>query len=47
LSSKSTARKADFVAREYELDVPDGETAVAVKITGMLGEEVPVVCAAK
>jgi hypothetical protein len=46
-SGKSTARKADFVAREYELDVPGGETAVAVKITGMLGEEVPVVCAAK
>lgn len=34
------ARKADFVAGEYELDAPKGETTVAVKITDMLGEEV-------
>ncbi|MEZ5466003.1 MAG: hypothetical protein R3F22_12430 [Lysobacteraceae bacterium] len=34
------ARKTDFVVGEYELDAPDGETMVAVKITDMLGEEV-------
>jgi len=34
------ARKTDFVAGEYVLDAPDGETTVAVKITDMLGEEV-------
>jgi DNA modification methylase len=34
------ARKADFVAGDYALDAPEGETTVAVKITDMLGEEV-------
>ena len=34
------ARKTDFVVGEYTLDAPDGECAVAVKITDMLGEEV-------
>lgn len=34
------ARKTDFVAGEYELEAPDCETTVAVKITDMLGEEV-------
>ena len=34
------ARKTDFVAGDYELEAPDGETTVAVKITDMLGEEV-------
>lgn len=34
------ARKTDFVAGEYTLEAPDGETTVAVKITDMLGEEV-------
>lgn len=34
------ARKADFVAGEYTLDVPEGGATVAVKITDMLGEEV-------
>jgi DNA modification methylase len=33
-------RKTDFVVGEYELEAPDGETTVAVKITDMLGEEV-------
>lgn len=33
-------RKTDWVAGEYELEAPDGETTVAVKITDMLGEEV-------
>ncbi|WP_222928089.1 DNA methyltransferase [Luteimonas viscosa] len=40
------ARKADFVAGEYTLDAPDDETAVTVKITDMLGEEVMVTCRA-
>ncbi|MCD9033325.1 site-specific DNA-methyltransferase [Luteimonas sp. Y-2-2-4F] len=40
------ARKTDFVAGEYTLDAPDGETAVVVKITDMLGEEVLVTQAA-
>ncbi len=34
------ARKTDFVAGDYTLDAPAGETTVAVKITDMLGEEV-------
>lgn len=34
------ARKTDFVVGEYELDAPNGEASVAVKITDMLGEEV-------
>lgn len=34
------ARKTDFVAGEYALDVPDGAATVAVKVTDMLGEEV-------
>lgn len=33
-------RKTEFVAGEYVLDAPAGETTVAVKITDMLGEEV-------
>jgi adenine-specific DNA-methyltransferase len=33
-------RKADLVAGRYELPAPEGPTAVAVKITDMLGEEV-------
>ena len=33
-------RKDDLVIGEYELDAPDYETTVAVKITDMLGEEV-------
>lgn len=33
-------RKTDFVAGEYTLDAPKGETSVAVKLTDMLGEEV-------
>jgi hypothetical protein len=33
-------RKTDFVAGDYVLDAPAGETTVAVKITDMLGEEV-------
>jgi DNA modification methylase len=33
-------RKDDLVEGHYELDAPDGETAVAVKIIDMLGEEV-------
>jgi len=32
-------KKSDLVAGSYELDVPAGETTVAVKITDMLGEE--------
>lgn len=40
------ARKTDFVAGEYALDAPEGETTVAVKITDMLGEEVLVTQAA-
>ncbi len=34
------ARRNDLVIGLYELPAPDGETAVAVKITDMLGEEV-------
>ena len=34
------ARKTDFVDGEYMLELPDGKTTVAVKITDMLGEEV-------
>lgn len=37
------ARKTDFVAGTYELDAPEGETTVAVKLTDMLGEEVLVI----
>ncbi|MFN2543893.1 MAG: site-specific DNA-methyltransferase, partial [Actinomycetota bacterium] len=33
-------KKADLVEGSYELEAPDGETTVAVKITDMLGEEV-------
>lgn len=33
------ARKTDFVAGDYVLDAPAGDTTVAVKITDMLGEE--------
>mgnify|MGYP005841513731 CR=1 FL=1 len=33
-------KKSDLVAGTYELDAPEGETTVAVKITDMLGEEV-------
>lgn len=33
-------RKADLVVGTYELDLPAGSTAVGVKITDMLGEEV-------
>jgi hypothetical protein len=33
-------RKSDLVSGEYELAAPTGPTAVAVKITDMLGEEV-------
>jgi len=33
-------RKNDLVSGRYELDAPDGPTAVAVKIIDMLGEEV-------
>ncbi len=33
-------RKADLVDGTYELDLPAGSTAVAVRITDMLGEEV-------
>jgi hypothetical protein len=33
-------RKDDLVEGRYELDAPDGETTVAVKIIDMLGEEV-------
>jgi hypothetical protein len=35
-------RKADLVAGRYELPAPSGPTTVAVKITGMLNEEVTV-----
>jgi adenine-specific DNA-methyltransferase len=35
-------KKCDLVSGKYVLDVPDGETTVAVKITDMLGEEVMV-----
>lgn len=34
------AKKDDLVVGVYELDAPDGETTVAIKITDMLGEEV-------
>ena len=37
------ARKQDFVAGEYELDLPQGSARVAVKITDMLGEETVIV----
>jgi DNA modification methylase len=33
-------KKADLVAGQYDLDAPEDETTVAVKITDMLGEEV-------
>jgi hypothetical protein len=33
-------RKQDYVQGKYELEVPNGKTTVAVKITDMLGEEV-------
>jgi DNA modification methylase len=33
-------KKSDLVAGQYDLDAPEGETTVAVKITDMLGEEV-------
>jgi DNA modification methylase len=33
-------KKSDLVAGKYTLDIPKGETTVAVKITDMLGEEV-------
>jgi hypothetical protein len=33
-------RKGDLVAGEYELEAPESETTVAVKVTDMLGEEV-------
>jgi len=36
-------KKSDLVTGEYELDAPKGKTAVAIKITDMLGEEVLVV----
>ena len=32
-------RKPDFVSGTYDLEAPDGETTVAVKIIDMLGEE--------
>lgn len=35
-------RRDDLVAGEYEVDVPDGDTTVAVKVIDMLGEEVVV-----
>jgi len=34
------AKKSDLVSGTYELEAPEGETSVAVKITDMLGEEV-------
>jgi len=37
--SDMPARKADLVEGLYELDAPEGETTVAVKIIDMLGEE--------
>ncbi len=36
-------RKTDLVGGTYELDLPAGSTAVAVRMTDMLGEEVLVV----
>ena len=33
-------KKSDLVAGTYELDAPEGEATVAVKITDMLGEDV-------
>ena len=33
-------KKSDLVAGQYDLDAPQGETTLAVKITDMLGEEV-------
>jgi len=33
-------RKNDLVEGEYELEAPESETSVAVKITDMLGEEI-------
>jgi adenine-specific DNA-methyltransferase len=33
-------KKSDLVAGHYDLDAPEGETTIAVKITDMLGEEV-------
>jgi hypothetical protein len=35
-------KKSELVKGAYELDAPEGETTVAVKITDMLGEEVSV-----
>ncbi len=35
-------KKTDYVAGTYALAVPKGKTTVAVRITDMLGEEVPV-----
>lgn len=40
VSADVPERKTDFVAGDYVLDAPAGETTVAVKITDMLGEEV-------
>jgi hypothetical protein len=36
-------RKSDLVTGRYEFPIPAGPTTVAVKITGRLGEEVPVI----
>jgi hypothetical protein len=36
-------RKTDLVGGTYEIDVPADSTAVAVRITDMLGEEVVVI----
>jgi len=33
-------KKSDLMAGQYDLEAPEGETTVAVKITDMLGEEV-------
>ena len=39
IHSDVPAKKSDFVAGEYELDLPKASKKVAVKITDMLGEE--------